>query len=45
MVQHMLLRDHLPWIEKLWRDVHRCVLKPFSNKFRQLEEADVLDPL
>ena len=49
MVQHMLLRDHLrtcnEWIEKLWRDVHRCVLKPFSYKFRQLEEADVLDPL
>ena len=36
---------HNERIERLWRDVHRCVLKPFADKFRDLEENELLDPL
>ena len=36
---------HNERIERLWRDVHRCVLKPFGNHFRHLEEIGFLDPL
>ena len=28
---------HNERIERLWRDVHRCVLKPFAELFRRLE--------
>jgi len=36
---------HNERIERLWRDVHRCVLKPFADKFRDLERSGLLDPL
>ena len=36
---------HNERIERLWRDVHRCVLKPFADKFRELEELELFDPL
>ena len=29
-------------IERLWRDVHRCVLRPFGDHFRHFEEAESL---
>ena len=35
---------HNTRIERLWRDVHRCVLRPFGDVFRALED-DILDPL
>ena len=35
---------HNERIERLWRDVHRCV-KPFADKFRELEELELFDPL
>ena len=34
---------HNKRIEQLWRDVHRCVLKLFADKFR-LEQSGLLDP-
>ena len=36
---------HNERIERLWRDVHRCVLRPFSEKFQSLEQAGLLNPL
>ena len=36
---------HNERIERLWRDVHRCVLQPFAETFRTLESDGVLDPL
>ena len=36
---------HNERIERLWRDVHRCVLQPFANKFYSLEQSGLLDPL
>lgn len=36
---------HNERIERLWRDVHRCVLKPFADQFRHLETIGLLDPL
>ena len=36
---------HNERVERLWRDVNRCVLKPFANQFRLLEENGLLDPL
>ena len=36
---------HNEHIERLWRDVHQCVLRPFADKFRSLEENGLLDPL
>ena len=36
---------HNERIERLWRDVHRCVVGPFAQKFRILEERGYLDPL
>ena len=36
---------HNTRIERLWRDVHRCVLRPFGDVFRTLEQEEVLDPL
>ncbi len=32
-------------VERLWRDVHRCVVATFSDVFRQLEGNFYLDPL
>lgn len=36
---------HNERIERLWRDVHRCIVSPFAQKFRTLEENGYLDPL
>ena len=36
---------HNERIERLWRDVHCCVLKPFADKFQQLEQSGLLDTL
>ena len=36
---------HNERIERLWRDVHRCVAHTFSKVFRSLEGNDILDPL
>ena len=36
---------HNERIERLWRDVHRCVLKPFADTFRIMESQGILDPL
>ena len=36
---------HNQRIERLWRDVHCCVLRPFADQFYRLEEANLLDPL
>ena len=36
---------HNERVERLWRDVHRCVLKPFADRFRQLEQSGLLDTL
>ncbi len=36
---------HNERIERLWRDVHRCVLKPFADTFRSMESQGILDPL
>lgn len=35
---------HNERIERLWRDVHRCVVAPFSDTFRLLERDGTLDP-
>lgn len=34
---------HNERVERLWRDVHRCVLSTFSDVFRTLEREGVLD--
>ena len=36
---------HNERVERLWRDVHRCVAKIFSDLFTELEIAETLDPL
>ena len=36
---------HNERMERLWRDVYRCVLKPFVDKFHDLERSGLLDPL
>ena len=36
---------HNERIERLWRDVHRCVAVIYHDLFRQLEDEDLLDPL
>ena len=36
---------HNERIERLWRDVHRCVTSLFYSKFRDFEESGILDPL
>ena len=36
---------HNERIERLWRDVNRCVASHFANIFRTLEREDKLDPL
>ena len=36
---------HNEHIERLWRDVHQCVLKLFADKFRRLEQSGLLDPI
>jgi len=36
---------HNERIERMWRDVHRCVASTFSEIFRDLEIDGVLDPL
>ena len=36
---------HKERIERLWRDVHRCVVSVFADTFRNLESDGVLDPL
>ena len=36
---------HNERIERMWRDVHRCVIKVFSDIFTSLEMEAVLDPI
>ena len=36
---------HNERIKRLWRDVHRCVVSHFAQKFQTLEERGYLDPL
>lgn len=36
---------HNEKVERLWRDVHRCVAKIFSELFTELEMVGMLDPL
>ncbi len=36
---------HNERIERLWRDVHRCVGITYANIFRSLERDHLLDPL
>ena len=36
---------HNERVERLWRDVHRCIVSPFAEKFQTLESNGVLDPL
>ena len=36
---------HNQRIERLWRDVHRCVVSIFSEIFYSLESEGLLDPL
>ena len=36
---------HNQRIERLWRDVHRLVVRPFKNIFQYLEDENLLDPL
>ena len=36
---------HNERVERLWRDVHRCIVSPFVEKFQALESNGVLDPL
>jgi hypothetical protein len=36
---------HNERIERLWRDVFRCVISLFYNTFKALEEEEKLDPL
>ena len=39
------LSTHHERIEKLWRDVHRCVASVFNQDFKHLEENEKLDLL
>ena len=36
---------HNERIERFWRDINRCVLRPFANSFRSLESEGLLDRL
>lgn len=36
---------HNERVERLWRDVNRCVTTPFWNTFQELEARGLLDPL
>ena len=36
---------HNQRIERLWRDVHRLVVRPFKSIFEYLEDEEMLDPL
>lgn len=36
---------HNERVERLWRDVHRCVLRMFADLFCCLESESYLDPL
>ena len=36
---------HNERVERLWRDVHRCIVSVFSPIFRSLENDGLLDPL
>ena len=36
---------HNERVERLWRDVHRCVASVFADSFRMLERENKLDPL
>ena len=36
---------HNERIERLWRDVHRCVASVYSDLFRNMERNHILDPL
>lgn len=36
---------HNQRIERLWRDVHRLVVRPFKDIFQYMEEQQILDPL
>ena len=36
---------HNQRIERLWRDLRRIVVRPFSNLFLYLEDCQILDPL
>ena len=36
---------HNERVERFWRDVHRCIVSPFTEKFQSLESNGVLDPL
>ena len=36
---------HNERVERLWRDVHRCIASTFADLFRSLESEGYLDPL
>ena len=36
---------HNERVERLWRDVNRCIASNFADVFRMLEREDKLDPL
>ena len=36
---------HNERIERLWRDVHRCVASLYANTFREMESLGYLDPV
>lgn len=36
---------HNERVERMWRDVNRCVVSTFSETFRRLENDDILNPL
>ncbi len=36
---------HNERVERLWRDVHRCILIMFGDLFRCLEQEELLNPL
>ena len=36
---------HNERIERLWRDVHRCVASVYADLFRDMERNHILDPL
>ena len=36
---------HNERVERLWRDVHICIVSPFAEKFQSLESNGFLDPL
>jgi len=36
---------HNERVERLWRDVHRCIASNFVEKFQRLESDGLLDPV